>query len=504
MGRRLVWGLLISFFCFAISLLLAPNDLRHSSFVFAIRDHDPLLTTSSFYGEALDKAIFFFQGQRSGKLPANQRVKWRADSALSDGHPDHVNLVGGYYDAGDNVKFGWTMSYTVTLLSWAAVEYRQEITSAGKMDSLRQAIRWATDFLIQSHTSSTTFYTQVGDGNADHSCWERPEDMDTPRTLYKITSQQPGSEAAADAAAALSSAYIVFKSVDASYSSKLLQHSKSLFEFADKYRGSYHSSCPFYCSYSGYQDELLWGATWLYEATGDKTYLKYLTTYQDWSGSVSEFSWDNKLAGVQTLLAKKFHAGNKDLEKYKNDAESFFCALLPGSSSQQIRTTPGGLMYVRDSSNLQYVTSSSMLLFIYSNTLTRSHVNGVLQCGNNHFSASQIKAFAKTQVDYILGSNPMKMSYMVGFGNKYPQQLHHRGSSLPSIKSHRSKIGCNDGFADYYNSNKPNPNVHVGAVVGGPDSSDHYQDARSDYSHGEPTIYINAGFVGAVSALLVV
>lgn len=58
----------------------------------------------------------------------------------------------------------------------------------------------------------------------------------------------------------------------------------------------------------------------------------------------------------------------------------------------------GGLLYTRDSSNLQYVTSSSMLLFIYSNTLTAAHVNGV-QCGSAHFSALQIKAFAKSQVD---------------------------------------------------------------------------------------------------------
>ncbi|CAN0910429.1 unnamed protein product [Linum grandiflorum] len=231
MGRRLVWGLFISLFCFAISLFLAPNDLRQtSSLVFAIKDdvHRRHLNTSAFYGDALHKAILFFEGQRSGKLPASQRVKWRGDSALNDGQSDHVNLAGGYYDAGDNVKFGWTMAYTVTLLSWAAVEYRQEITSAGKMDSLRHSIRWATDFLLQSHTSSTTFYTQVGDGNADHGCWERPEDMDTARTLYKITRDDPGSEAAADASAALSSASIVFKSVDSAYSSKLLQHSKSV------------------------------------------------------------------------------------------------------------------------------------------------------------------------------------------------------------------------------------------------------------------------------------
>lgn len=95
----------------------------------------------------------------------------------------------------------------------------------------------------------------------------------------------------------------------------------------------------------------------------------------------------------------------------------------------------------------------------------------------------------------------MKMSYMVGFGNKYPTQLHHRGSSVPSIKSHPSKIGCNEGQA-YFSSNKPNPNVHVGAIVGGPNSNDKFTDSRSDYSHLEPTTYINAAFVGSIAPLL--
>lgn len=106
------------------------------------------------------------------------------------------------------------------------------------------------------------------------------------------------------------------------------------------------------------------------------------------------------------------------------------------------------------------------------------------------------------QVDYILGSNPMKMSYMVGFGSKYPKQLHHRGSSIPSINVHPTKVGCNDGLSVYYNSTNPNPNTHVGAIVGGPDSNDRFSDARSDYSHSEPTTYMNAAFVASVSALL--
>lgn len=68
----------------------------------------------------------------------------------------------------------------------------------------------------------------MGDANADHQCWERPEDMDTPRTLYNITSTSPGSEPAAEAAAALAAASLVFKVVDSNYSTLLLNHSRSV------------------------------------------------------------------------------------------------------------------------------------------------------------------------------------------------------------------------------------------------------------------------------------
>lgn len=52
--------------------------------------------------------------------------------------------------------------------------------------------------------------------------------MDTPRTTYKIDANSPGTEAAAEAAAALSAASIVFKKIDINYSSKLLSQSKSV------------------------------------------------------------------------------------------------------------------------------------------------------------------------------------------------------------------------------------------------------------------------------------
>lgn len=80
---------------------------------------------------------------------------------LGCGYDMQVNLVGGYYDAGDNVKFGWPMAFSVSLLSWAAVEYQQQISSSNQLAHLQKAIRWGTDFILKAHTSPTTFYTQV-------------------------------------------------------------------------------------------------------------------------------------------------------------------------------------------------------------------------------------------------------------------------------------------------------------------------------------------------------
>lgn len=44
------------------------------------------------YGQALTKSLLFFEAQRSGELPKDQRVQWRADSGLKDGNDASVRL----------------------------------------------------------------------------------------------------------------------------------------------------------------------------------------------------------------------------------------------------------------------------------------------------------------------------------------------------------------------------------------------------------------------------
>lgn len=48
----------------------------------------------------LGNLIYFYEAQRSGKLPTTNRVSWRNDSCVNDGSDAGVDLSGGYYDAG--------------------------------------------------------------------------------------------------------------------------------------------------------------------------------------------------------------------------------------------------------------------------------------------------------------------------------------------------------------------------------------------------------------------
>ncbi|CAH9090768.1 unnamed protein product [Cuscuta epithymum] len=156
-----------------------------------------------------------------------------------------------------------------------------------------------------------------------------------------------------------------------------------------------------------------------------------------------------------------------------------------------------GLLFRDDDANMQHVTGISFLVLTYAKSLANSGKQ--LDCGNNFVATSaDLIKFVKSQVDYILGTNPMKMSYMVGYGDNYPKSIHHRGSSLPSVHAHPDSFNGGDGW-QIFHSSAPNANQLTGALVGGPNFDDVYIDTRFDSTHGEPTTYINAPLVGVLA-----
>ncbi|KAK2664272.1 hypothetical protein Ddye_002846 [Dipteronia dyeriana] len=471
----------------------------------------PLALAGHDYGQALTKSILFFEAQRSGYLPHNQRVTWRSNSGLNDGKASGVDLVGGYYDAGDNVKFGLPMAFTVTMMSWSIIEYGKQMASSGELTNAMEAIKWGTDYFIKAHPEPNVLYGEVGDGNTDHYCWQRPEDMTTDRRAYKIDPSNPGSDLAGETAAAMAAASMVFRHSNPAYSSVLLRHANQLFDFADKYRGKYDSSITvaqkYYRSVSGYNDELLWAAAWLYQASGNHYYLDYLGRNGDSMGGtgwgMTEFGWDVKYAGVQTLVAKFLMQGKAGqhasvFERYQQKAEYFMCSCI-GKGGRNVQKTPGGLIFRQRWNNMQFVTSASFLATVYSDYLASSGKN--LKCSSGNVVPAELLSFAKSQVDYILGDNPRATSYMVGYGNNYPRQVHHRASSIVSFKVNPSFVSCRGGYATWFSRKASDPNLLMGAIVGGPDAYDNFADERDNYEQTEPATYNNAPLLGILARL---
>nr|DAD36284.1 TPA_asm: hypothetical protein HUJ06_006924 [Nelumbo nucifera] len=480
-------------------------------FLHAILVWLPLAFAGHDYGQALSKGILFFEAQRSGYLPGNQRIQWRADSGLQDGKASGVDLVGGYYDAGDNVKFGLPMAFTITMMSWSIIEYGKQMAATGELGHAMDAVKWGTDYLIKAHPQPYVLYGEVGDGNTDHYCWQRPEDMTTDRRAYKIDANNPGSDLAGETAAAMAAASLVFRHHNPSYANELLSHAKQLFDFADKYRGKYDSSITvaqkYYQSVSGYGDELLWAAAWMYQATNDEYYLNYLGNNGDSLGgtgwAMTEFGWDVKYAGAQVLVSKLLMQGkgghySSVFERYQQKAEYFMCSCL-GKGTRNVQRTPGGLLFRQRWNNLQFVTSASFLLTVYSDYLSSAGRN--VKCAAGTVYPSELLGFAKSQVDYLLGDNPRATSYMVGYGSNYPRQVHHRASSIVSIKVDSKFVSCRGGYDTWFSRKASDPNLLTGAVVGGPDAYDNFADQRDNYEQTEPATYNNAPLLGVLARL---
>ncbi|XP_031745535.1 endoglucanase 9-like [Cucumis sativus] len=474
-----------------------------------------------------DKKLF-----SAGRYPKSSPVKFRGDSGLEDGvssnKPD--GLIGGFYDSGNNIKFTFPTAYTITLLSWSVIEYHPKYADMNELDHVKDIIRWGTEYLLKifvapnATSDQTIIYSQVGsssnDSNAqtNDNCWQRPEDMMYPRPIS--TCDARASDLAGEIVAALSASSLVFRE-DTNYSRELAKAAEKLFQQVTKLdpieQGTYSSvdSCggearKFYNS-SSYTDELIWAGTWLFFATGNTSYLSYATDAVRFQLAQSEeasigrgiFNWNNKFSATAVLLTRLlyFHDTGYPYEYAlgvsSNMTEILMCSYL---IDQHYDRTPGGLILLRpdDGAPLQFAATASFLSKLYSDYLDllgASYMSCIF--ANPGFSLEKLRSFSNSQLNYILGDNPLKMSYVVGYGNNFPTHVHHRAASIPWDGQFYS---CAEGDR-WLLSKASNPNILSGAMVAGPDMFDHFSDDREKPWFTEPSIASNAGLVAALVAL---
>ncbi|MEU7802387.1 glycoside hydrolase family 9 protein [Micromonospora arborensis] len=436
------------------------------------------------YAEALQKSLFFYEAQQSGRLPDWNRVSWRGDSALTDGADVGLDLTGGWYDAGDHVKFGFPMAFSATMLAWGAVEYRSGYTASGQLPHLLNNLRFVNDYFIKAHPSANVLYGQVGKGDDDHKWWGPAEVMQMARPAYKIDASCGGADLAGETAAAMAASSMVFRPTDAAYADKLLGHARQLYTFADTVRKSYHEcitdATSFYRSWSGWQDELVWAAIWLHRATGEASYLAKAESEYDKLGTENQsttrsykwtIAWDNKQFGAYVLLANL-----TGKQKYVDDANRWLDYWTVGVNGQRVPYSPGGMAVLDSWGALRYAANTSFAALVYSDKTTDTT------------RKARYHDFAVRQINYALGDNPRSSSYLIGFGANAPKNPHHRTAHGSWWDSQTVPVQTRHTL--------------YGALVGGPSSAnDAYSDSRSDYVMNEVATDYNAGFTSALVRL---
>jgi PKD repeat protein len=457
------------------------------------------------YAEVLQKSMFFYEAQRSGPLPSDNRVLWRGDSCLNDGQDNDLDLTGGWFDAGDHIKFNLPMSYSVTTLCWGYIENPTAYSSTGQKEYFLSNIKYVTDYLIRCHTEKYVFYGQVGAGN-DHNYWIpaevvelRMSEDDLTRPSYKIDYDNPGTELAGEAAAAFAAAAMVFADEDSEYAALLLSHAKDMYDFmVDAPKGKYSDviteASAYYNSYSGWEDELVWGAAWLSKAVaaveGDETLAnEYLQDAIDAYDGIEDeegmsgtkpmgwtLAWDDKAYGCYVLLA--------DLTGdavYHQDAQTYLDQWFEDRpvSGKGPSFTPSGFPILDQWGSNRYAANTAFLLMKYSDLTDDEDL--------------QAKYYnrGKEIIDYILGSNPQNTSYVIGYGSQYPLYPHHRTAHGSWSRS----------------ETLPEETRHIlyGALVGGHKTADDddWTDNRSDYVWNEVATDYNSLFTSAVARLVV-
>ena len=474
------------------------------------------------YAEALQKAIYFYEAQKSGPGVTGGRVIWRGDASLIDTvvplqpiGPDGtgtnmsqafidahrqwldptgkgtVDVSGGFYDAGDHVKFGLPQAYTASTLGWACYEFKAAFVETGLQTPMLDILRWFTDYFIRSTFRNDqgdiiAFAYHVGDGNLDHNVWSPPEVQKIPRPVHFATAETPASDACADAAAALALMYLNVRETDPTYAATCLDIAQALYIFASSNRGLSYSGGFYNSSYD--DDELSWAAVWLYVATHQESYLndviavdmdghytgylkKILPTNTDTWQNIWVHTWDAVWGGTFLKLAQITNDSRFwDIARWHLEYWSGI-AHKDSNDTNYLATTPAGFKVLSIWGSARYNATAQLCALMY----------------RHYAGRTDFAAWAKEQMDYIMGKNPLGRSYIIGFGANAASHPHHRAA-------HGS---FNGNLFDPINHH----HILWGGLVGGPDPHDKHTDAIDDFIYNEVAIDYNAGLVGALAGL---
>jgi len=373
------------------------------------------------------------------------------------------DVSGGWFDAGDYVKFVHNTAYATLVMLVAARDDSARFPAG--VDRAAEA-RFGLDWLLRMWDDSTrTLYFQVGigDGNGDsilgdHDFWRLPQADDrlklkpgAPNALVAqrpaLRAGPPGAPVSPNLAGRLSATFglcaQVFRASDPAFAARCLAAGEHVFGLArTSHVGQLLSAVPHaYYPESEWRDDLELGATELARADVANR-ARYVADAARWADAY--------------LKRPDAGAGPLDVYDVASLAHSELAPLAPGATQARLtKALESNLSRARRAARKEPFG----LGLAPGNFDTAPHALGyavTVGLYERLTGSKRFRAFGQRQLDWVLGANAWGASFVVGAGHAYPRCMQSQISNLSGSLTGR-------------------PPLQLGATVGGPNSPDQFE-----------------------------
>ncbi|HEU4508012.1 MAG TPA: glycoside hydrolase family 9 protein [Pyrinomonadaceae bacterium] len=464
--------------------------------------------------EIPDQLLDFMRQQRCGYNPFVDAVCHSFDGRTAFGPEPagtYLNAIGGWHDAGDQLKYLLTSSNATAqmLLAYELVRngperknFADKFNNFGQPgangipDILDEAI-WGLNWMLRLHPAPDQLYHQVAD-DRDHKGFRLPhqETVDygwgpgSYRVVYFADGQPQGlrqykgesdgvANLAGRYAAAMALGYQIFEDDPRlrSFANTLLQAGREVYALGQAKEGVQQGNsygAPYRYAETTWADDMEWGAAELFRATKDPRYLRDAKRYALIAGTES---WMGKHEAGHYQFYPFMNAGHFRLydlvdARTKKQLAAFYreqierCLKHGESNPYRI-----GVPFIWCSNNL-VVALATQCLFYERMTGDRRY-----------------RVFAAKHLDWLMGKNPWGTSMFTGIpaDGVYPKDVHLFANALMK-KMIRGGLVDGPVYRKVFQSLR-------GVSIREPDPLAAFQDERAvyhddinDYSTNEPTM----------------
>lgn len=450
---------------------------------------------AQIYSAALANSLSFYQNQRDGGdyLPSplrtapahlnDQRAKVYKTPEFGGSEGSRIkgdlsptgaviDASGGWWDAGDYLKFVETHSTAVALMLIGVRDFPNQLGENSPGSDFTNEAKFGLDWLNRMwDDTSRTLYYQVGIGSwnwhyeNDHSVWRLPQEDDTyhgtgPHDRYirnrpVFVAGPAGAKVSPNLAGRLAGDFalcsMVYHTSDKAYANQCLVEAEHIFDLADTTpAGDLLTAAPhdFYPE-ADWRDDLEFGATELYFAIrqgdpprglphGDPNF--YLQAAAKWADAYMhskedklDWSFVDHLAQFELWRAIGVASDTKGLTVSQADLVNDLRMKLE-SAVVQANKDPFGSSYSVNRGEYTFQAARFSAMASEYDYMTKS---------------TTFASYSTQWLANILGANAWGSTFIVGEGSTFPHCLHHQVANL---------IGSHNG----------QPPILAGAMVAGP------------------------------------